>query len=103
MKKILLAICLVFFWLNTAFAGHWVRTGVFDPGQYIACAVLDGIPLECFLTIAEGTEAEAQQNVDALNGDTLDIPGWEIYWYRWDNGYWIKYKLPWKFIEGDLM
>jgi len=109
MKKLLLVILMVmaFIWglfeCREAQADHWARTGVFDPGYYMACAVLEGVPLECFLTIANGSEKEAQANVDALNDDTTEVPGWEIVWYHWANGYWIKYKVPWKFVKGVVM
>jgi len=85
-------------------AGHWIRTGTFDPGIYIACLVGNngGDPVECLMTIADGSEREAQSNVDTLNEDPLSTPydDYIVVWYHWDSGYWIKYKVPWQYIEG---
>ena len=105
MRKALLALLLVLFLCPTVFADKWVRTGVLDPGQYIQCVVFSGIPVKCELTPVDGTLEETQMIVDLLNANPMTIfePWQEYIWYRWDSGYWIKYKLPWKFIEGTDM
>lgn len=100
-----LILSFLFFSSSVVCADHWTRTGVFDPGTYIVCVVNQGEPVNCLMTVADGSVAEAQSNVDTLNEPPLTRPNsdYQIKWYRWDSGYWIKYKCPWKFIEGDVM
>ncbi len=99
-----LALIFILFTCQEAKADHWVRTGVLDPGHYIVCLVRDNVPTHCLFAVADGSVEETQNNVDTLNGPPMSYPSdGEQAWARWDNGHWIKYKKPWKFIEGEIM
>ena len=100
---IFLALILVLFTCQEARAGTWVKIGTtFDPGTYLICDVVDNIPTTCLLTTYEGTMEEIDDYIKLFNREPKAKPGFPG-WYRWVNGYWIRYKVPWRYIEGEIM
>ena len=83
-------------------AQKWIRTGVLDPGYYLICVMYGEEPAKCWMTTATGTVIETEEQISILNADPVTPPG-IVNYYHWDSGYWIKYKVPWKYIDGDLM
>lgn len=106
MKKLLLVVCMILFLYSTATAGYWKRTGVLDLGTYVVCVFWQGVPTYCAVTyVADDTEHRTQGEVDAMNEEGLFDPNSDVtmQWYKYDNGYLIKYKMPWEYIEGMEM
>lgn len=101
MKKVLLAVGLVFILGGIAQADYWVRTGVFEPGYYIMCDIQFDLPTECFLLLAGGSEEEAQSNVDIMNSAKDIAKSIDVRWFRWTGKDWLKYEPPWKYIAGE--
>ncbi|MHA2068292.1 MAG: hypothetical protein ACXABY_28350 [Candidatus Thorarchaeota archaeon] len=83
-------------------ADQWVSTGTFDPGTYLTCDLVDGVPVICAIATAEGTVREVDEIVEMLNAPPITTPEEDqaFVWYHWVNGYWIKYKLPYRYIEA---
>lgn len=104
-KKLVLTLCAVLFLCTMAHADYWKRIGVFDAGKYLNCVVNLGEPNECTVVVANGSVEETQVMVDFLNTYPITTPEdpIQLVIYHWDNGYWIKYKLPWEFVRGVEM
>jgi len=107
MKKLILILMGVtmawaLFKCQEAHADKWVRTGILDPGHYLICVMYGTEPGVCYMTICAGTLAETDEQINILNADPITPPG-IVEFYHWDSGYWIKYKVPWKYIDGEIM
>ena len=93
----------VLYGCQEAKAGTWVKTGAtFDIGLYQICDVFGSFPSYCVLINYNGTVEEVDDIVRLYNKEPQAVPGISK-WFRWDDGYWIKYKPPFKFIEGEIM
>jgi hypothetical protein len=94
---------LTLLWPQPGFAGKWIKTGTtFDPGLYLVCDTVVSEPHYCILVDHVGTMEEVEQFVDLFNEDPIAQPD-ITKWWRWKDGYWIKYKPPFKYIDGELM
>lgn len=104
MKQITLILTLLLLPCN-AFADHWVRSGSYEIGYYVACAVMDDGQPFCVNAIASGTVEEAQETCDILNDEPLTLPADAPLWFKWDDieHTFIKVPLPCKYIPGKVM
>jgi len=84
-------------------ADQWIRNGTWEPGDYIACAILsDGRPF-CVNAIAEGTVAEAEDACSILNDEPLTVPDDVPIWFKWTGKTFVSAPMPCRYIPGDMM
>ena len=104
MKRLILILALLALPCS-AFADHWVRTGTWEAGYYVACGVMDDGQPFCVNAIAYGTVEEAEQCCSVLNDEPLTLPKEVPIWFKWDDvGHtFIKVSLPCKYIAGMKM
>ena len=104
MKRLILILALLALPCS-AFADHWVRDGVFEPGYCVACAVtFDGRPF-CVNAVALGTVEEAEEACQILNDEPMTMPGEEPVWIRWDSEKkdFVRTKFPCRYVKGTTM